>query len=82
VAEVDVATDGKTTMDFGGVYLLSVKGIDNSGNAAISAGDIIYYDDATTPKLSADAVGTIRFGYALEGVGSGSTATIPVKIGY
>jgi len=82
VAEDDVATDGMCTMDFGGVYSLSVKGIDNSGNAAITAGDIIYYDTATTPKLSADAVGTVRFGYALEDVGSAATATILVKIGY
>jgi hypothetical protein len=73
---------GAATVDFDGVYNLSVKGIDNSGNAAIAAGDIVYYDTATTPKLSVDAVGTVRFGYALAAVSSGATTTIPVKIGY
>lgn len=73
---------GETTVQTDGVFDLSVKGIDNVGNAAIAAGDIIYYDTATTPKLSADAVGTVRFGYALAAVTSGATATIPVKVGY
>jgi hypothetical protein len=81
VAEVDLGTDGKTTMDFDGVYALSVKGIDGSGNAAVAEGDILYYVDADTPKLSKKATG-VRFGYAHGTVASGATATIDVKIGY
>lgn len=69
---------GKTTVDFGqAIYDLSVKGVDGSGNSAVTAGDALFYVDADTPKLSKKATGYF-FGYALEGVGSGSTATIQV----
>jgi predicted RecA/RadA family phage recombinase len=73
--------DGTTSIDTQGVYLLSVKGVDGSGNLAIAAGDIIYYVSADTPKLSVKTAG-IRFGYALEPVVSGATTTIKVKLGY
>lgn len=69
---------GKTTVDFGqAVYDLSVKGVDGSGNSAVAVGDALFYVDADTPKLSKKATGYF-FGFALEGVGSGSTATIQV----
>lgn len=71
----------KVTMQTEGVYLLSVKGIDGSGNSAVVIGDIIYYVDADTPKLSKKATG-VRFGYALQAINSGATATIQVKVGY
>jgi len=79
VAELDQDDDNMTTMDFGGVYLLAVKGEDKNGNTAVTAGDILYWDTDTLNKNVTDGV---RFGYALLDVGSGATTTIPVKIGY
>lgn len=81
VATVDEGEGGNVSIDTAGVYNLSVKGVDGSGNAAVSAGDILYYVTADTPKLSKKATG-VRFGYALEAVGSSQTATIAVKVGY
>jgi predicted RecA/RadA family phage recombinase len=81
VALTDERADGTTTVDTEGVFKLSVKGVDGSGNKAIAAGDIIFYVAADTPKLSVKATG-VRYGYALEAVTSGSTATIRVKLGY
>jgi predicted RecA/RadA family phage recombinase len=72
--------DGNTTIVTEGVYNLSVKGTSGS-NAAIAAGDIVYYVTGNTPKLSVTTSG-VRFGYALAAVGSGLTATIAVKLGY
>jgi predicted RecA/RadA family phage recombinase len=70
-----------TTVKFDGCFNLSVKGIDGGGNSAVAVGDIIYYVDADTPKLSKKNTGR-RFGYAMATVGSGLTATIAVKLGY
>jgi len=85
VAQADRETagpfTGKCSADTGGVYNLSVKGIDGGGNSAVAEGDIIYYVIGDTPKLSKKATG-VRFGYALGAVTSGATATIPVKVGY
>jgi hypothetical protein len=64
-----------------GVATFSVKGIDGGGSSAVAVGDILYYVNADTPKISKKNTG-VRFGYALEAVSSGSTATIRVKIGY
>lgn len=74
-------TAGDTTVQLRGVAALSVKGIDGSGNSAVAVGDIIYYVTGDTPKLSKKATG-VRFGYALATVGSSSTGTIDVLIGY
>lgn len=74
-------SSGNTTIDFGGVYNLSVKGIDGGGNSAVAVGDIIYYVTGDTPVLSKKNSG-VRFGYALATVTSGGTATIAVKVGY
>lgn len=82
VAENDIGTDGTTVMDFDGVYSLAVQGIDGAGNSAVAVGDILYYVDANTPKLSKVATGH-RFGYAHGVVASGNASTvIDVKIGY
>jgi hypothetical protein len=82
VAENTLLTDGTCTMDFGGVYSLSVKGVAaGPANSAVAIGDILYYNDSHTPKIDKDA-GGVRFGYAYGTVGSGSTGTIDVKIGY
>lgn len=72
---------GNTTIDFGGVYDLSVKGIDGVGNSAVAVGDILYYVAGDTPPISKKNTG-VRFGYALETVTAGATATINVKVGY
>lgn len=81
VAETAERTDGTTSVYTEGAFNLSVKGVDGGGNSAVAVGDIIYYVTADTPKLSKKNTG-VRFGYALGTVGSGSTATIAVKIGY
>lgn len=81
VATTNERADGTTSVDTHGVFNLSVKGVDGGGNSAVAAGDLIYYVAADTPKLSKKATG-VRFGYALAAVTSGSTATIPVKVGY
>lgn len=70
---------GKATIDFGGVYNLSVKGINDAGNSAVALGDALYYVTGDTPVISKKASG-VFFGYALEAVSSGATATIMVRI--
>lgn len=74
-------SDNTTSIITEGVATLSVKAVDAGGNSAVAAGDIIYYVTADTPKLSKKNTG-VRFGYALEAITSGSTATIRVKLGY
>jgi predicted RecA/RadA family phage recombinase len=81
VALIAKNADGLTTVKTNGVATLSVKGIDGGGNSAVAAGDILYYVTGDTPKISKKTSG-VRFGYALEAVTSGATATIRVKIGY
>lgn len=80
VALID-ETNSAVTVDHEGVYELSVKGIDGSGNSAVAVGDILYFVNADTPKISKKNTG-VRFGYALEAVASAGTATIKVKLGY
>lgn len=71
--------DSEVTAQFDGVFDLAVVGNDGSA-AAISAGDIVYYNTGSD-QIDSNSSGT-RFGYALEDVGSGATTTIQVKIGY
>jgi len=73
---------GDTTIAMVGVFDLSVKGENNAGNVAVAAGDILYYEAGQTPPINKDNVAGVRFGYALAGITSGATATIPVKVGY
>src|SRR5260221_5097219 len=73
------SSDGKATVDFTGVFTLSVKGANAAGNTAIAAGDPIYYTSTATPVLNKDATGTF-FGYALEAVNSGATTIIMVRL--
>lgn len=80
VCSVTEGADGIASIVTEGVYNLSVKGTTGS-NAAIAAGDIVYYVTGNTPKLSATTSG-VRFGYALDPVLSGATTTIRVKLGY
>ncbi len=68
----------ETTVEFGAfIGNFSVKGVDDSGNSAVAAGDTIFYVDADTPKLSKKASGYM-FGFAIGTVSSGGTSTIAV----
>lgn len=68
----------ETTVNFGSFTgNFSVKAVDGSGNSAVAVGDTIYYVDADTPKLSKKASGYF-FGFAMEAIGAGDTATIEV----
>lgn len=62
-----------------GIFSLSVKGENSGGNAAITLGAKLYFDSAKA-VLNGDT-GKVFFGYALQGVSSGATATIPVQVG-
>lgn len=80
VAQTDYnSTSGKAVVDTEGVYDLSVQGVDDAGNSAVAVGDRLYYTSTDTPVLSKKKSGKF-FGFALEAVGSGLTATINVKI--
>lgn len=81
VALVAEDAAGLTTVALDGDFTLSVKGVDGGGNSAVADGDLIYYVSGDTPKLSKKNSG-VRFGYARGTVGSGSTATIRVQVGY
>lgn len=63
-----------------GVFDLSVKAINDSGNSAVAVGDIVYYDADDNPHLSKKATSNSAFGVALEAVTAGQTATIRVKL--
>ncbi|GII87069.1 hypothetical protein Ssi03_50590 [Sphaerisporangium siamense] len=78
VALIDEQADGLTTIALDGVFRLPVKG-ETTTNAAVNAGDILYYDSGVINKDSSNGV---RFGYALDAVASGATTTIGVLVGY
>jgi len=79
VCLTDTDASGNVMVDTQGVYDLSVAGVNAGGNSAVAIGDSIYYTNGDTPKLNKKATGSF-FGIALETVGSGSTATINVKV--
>lgn len=80
VALKNEESDGITSVALDGQFNLSVKGVDQSGNSAVAAGDAIYYVTGDTPKLSKKNTGVL-FGYAAGAVTSAATATIPVEVG-
>lgn len=79
------ATTNITSVQMCGVATFSVKAVTTAAaGSAVAEGDVIYYVPGNTPKLSkavGDA-GAVRFGVAMGAITSGSTATIPVRIGY
>lgn len=79
VALTSTDDNGLVTVQHNGVFDKPVKGADGSGNAAVTAGDIIYKDGS---ELNIDDANGVRWGYALEDVASGATTTIKVKVGY
>lgn len=67
---------GQATVDFGfGVWDMSVA---DTGGGGIAIGDPIYFHDGAPPTLNDVAAGGVFFGYALEAIGAGLTATIRV----
>lgn len=82
VAVTDEHDDGTVTVQFDGVFDLEVIGTSDDGttDAAISAGDIIYYD--TDDTLNVDSSNGTRFGYANADVAGGATSTVEVIVGY
>lgn len=60
-----------------GVFNLSVQGQGPSAAAAIAIGETVYADGAA---LNKDGTNGKEFGVALGAVGSGATATIPVRL--
>lgn len=79
VALINRDSAGNASVDTGGVYNLSVKGVNDAGNVAIAVGDPVYFLVGDTPKISAKNSGTL-FGHALEAVNSGATTTIQVRL--
>lgn len=80
VATNATQADGNVVVDTAGIHNLSVKGvITGPANSAVAIGDALYYNAGHTPKIDKDVGGTL-FGYAMATVGSGSTATIAVKL--
>lgn len=81
VAIAGVRSNGKVVIDVApGIFDLSVKAVNGSGNSAVALYDKLYYVDADTPKISKKTTGTF-IGYALEAITSGSTDTINVLTG-
>lgn len=81
VALVDEDDDGKVTVEFGQhfvVYDIPVVGADGAGNAAVAAGDLVYFD---VDEINADDANGSVYGTALEPVASGATTTIRVAVG-
>jgi len=79
VALTDTDADGKVRVKRSGVFELSVKAVDSAGNSAVAVGDAIYYVDGDDPPLSKKDSGVL-FGYALETITGGQTATIQVAL--
>ena len=77
VAITDADANDEAACLLEGVFSMSVSGLDDSGNAAITEGDAIYLD---TGVLNVDSVNGDLWGYALAAVTSGATATINVLL--
>jgi predicted RecA/RadA family phage recombinase len=81
VALTDEDAAGKTTVKFSGVFDLLAEAVNNTTGSAINVNDVLYYDTAATIKINKDNVAGVRFGNAMEAVGSGSSGTIQVRVG-
>ncbi len=77
VCVTDADANGMAVVATEGVYRLTVVANDGTANVAIKVGDEIFIQsDGTLNKNNAGEL----FGYALEDVASGATATIKVKL--
>jgi len=81
VLEIDAGADTPytATVRTTGVFDLSVKAINGSGNSAVALFDAIFYTAGDTPKLSKKSTGDL-FGVALEIVATGTTDTIKILL--
>jgi hypothetical protein len=75
-------SSGIATVQFDGVFNLTVTG-KNAADAdtAVSVGAALYWDD-TPGQLNLDSTNGIRFGYALDAVVGGAATIIRVRVGY
>jgi hypothetical protein len=88
-ANADSVT-GAVAVSRRGAFTLTVNAVNDSGNSAVNNGDTVYFTAAHAIKLSKEAVGSVRFGYAFDAsvasgtqlIASGSSGAIPVLIGY
>jgi predicted RecA/RadA family phage recombinase len=79
VALFDIASGAGGSVAVQEVFALSVKAVNDGGNSAVAIGDPLYIIVEDTPKISKKSSGKF-FGYALEAIGSGLTATISVLL--
>lgn len=79
MTDAETASPYNATVRTEGIFDLSVKAHNGSGNTAIAIGDAVYWSALDTPALSANSARTF-FGIALEAIGSGETATILVRL--
>lgn len=73
---------GNFVMKRVGVFTLTVHGYNGTAGAAITAGSIIYYDNADASGPLNVNTAAVRFGYALGAVNSGAQTAISVLVGY
>ena len=70
-------------IDTEGIWMLSVKAIDDFGNIAVAVGDALYINDIDQDceiTRKQDPEQNTLFGYALGSITEGNTATIAVKV--
>lgn len=78
VCLTDTDANGMVAIDRGpAVYDLEVKAVSDSGNSEVAIGDMLFYAEDDTPRLSKKVNG-MYWGYALEPIAAGATATINV----
>lgn len=80
VAVSDGDSGGKVVAYLEGIFNLAVT----AAAGAIAVGDIVYFDVAQATNAAAlnNTNTNVRFGYAMDAIGSGLSATIRVKVGY
>lgn len=78
VCVTDADANGNAVVATQGVFLLSVTANDGTNSVAVNQGDPLYFDSASG-VINKNSANTL-FGYALQPVASGATATIEVKL--
>ena len=75
----DVQPGATGVGDRSGIFKLTVKAVDGTGNVPVTSGDRIFYSAGDTPVLSRKDTGVL-YGYAYGDVPTGATASIPVLL--
>jgi predicted RecA/RadA family phage recombinase len=75
--DTDTGNDATCFFSCSHVQRVAVVGENKSGNTAVAAGDLLYFN---TNKINKNTDGK-PFGYALDAVDSGATTTIRVGFG-